>query len=75
MENNDFSLINSPGAGTYFRPRLLRNSVIDLTLATSTLASRIQDWQVLPDLGSDHFGILFTITGTPIASSLVENPT
>jgi hypothetical protein len=44
-------------------------------LATSPLASRIQDWQVLPDLGSDHFGILFTIASIPNASNLVENPT
>ena len=43
------------------------------TLATSSLASRITDWQVLPDLGSDHFGILFTVTGTQ--SNLVDNPT
>ena len=73
FEVNDLALINTPGTGTYFRPGLVRESVLDLTLATSSLASRILDWQVLPDLGSDHFGILFTVTGTQL--NLVDNPT
>ena len=73
FENNDLALINTPGTGTYFRPGLIRESVLDLTLATSSLASRILDWQVLPDLGSDHFGILFTVAGT--RPNLVDNPT
>ena len=73
FDNNDLTLINTPGTGTYFRPGLIRESVLDLTLATSSLASRILDWQVLPDLGSDHFGILFTVAGTQ--PNLVDNPT
>ena len=73
FENNDLALINTPGTGTYFRPGLARESVLDLTLATRSLASRIHDWQVLPDLGSDHFGILFTVAGTQ--PNLVDNPT
>jgi hypothetical protein len=44
-----------------------------LTFTTSTLTSRIEDWQILPDLGSDHFGILFTVTGT--LTKLVTDPT
>jgi hypothetical protein len=36
-------------------------SVLDLSFATRGIVNKIQDWQVLPDLGSDHFGILFTI--------------
>jgi hypothetical protein len=72
LENHDLTLINSPGTGTYFRSNMERESVLDLTFATSTLASRIYDWQVLPDLGSDHFGILFTVTGTQ--TELVDNP-
>jgi Reverse transcriptase (RNA-dependent DNA polymerase)/Endonuclease-reverse transcriptase len=64
FENQDLALLNIPGTGTFFRPNLARESVIDLTLATSSLASRIEDWQILPDLGSDHFGLLFTINGT-----------
>ena len=49
-----------------------RESVLDLTLATSSIANSIQDWQVLPDLGSDHYGLLFTILGT--RRDLVNNP-
>jgi hypothetical protein len=45
---------------------------LDLTLASSSLANRIKDWQVLPDLGSDHFGLLFTVTRTGI--KLAKNP-
>jgi len=36
-------------------------TVIDLTLYTPPLVDRIQDWQTIPDLGSDHYGILFNI--------------
>jgi len=39
-------------------------SVLDLTFATDSIANSIQDWQVLSDLGSDHYGLLFTIPGT-----------
>ena len=35
--------------------------VIDLTFVTQGIINQIQDWQVLPDLGSDHFGVLFTL--------------
>lgn len=36
------------------------------------MANRIKDWQVLPDLGSDHFGLLFTVTGT--GTKLAKDP-
>jgi Endonuclease-reverse transcriptase len=64
LEENRLELINSPGIGTFYRPNMARESVLDLTLATSTLASAISDWQVLPGLGSDYFSILFTINRT-----------
>jgi hypothetical protein len=64
LEQYHLNLLNTPGIGTFFRPHLARESVLDLSFATSSAANRIQDWQVLPDLGSDHHGILFTITGT-----------
>jgi hypothetical protein len=70
IEESNLSLLNTPGQGTFYRPNLQRPSVLDLTLATASLADRIVDWQVLPDLGSDHFGILFTITG--IESDLAD---
>ena len=72
FENQDLALLNTPGIGTFFRPNLARESVLDLTLASSSLANRIEDWQVLPDLGSDHFGLLFIITGTGI--ELAKDP-
>ena len=61
LEAKNLHLLNTPGTGTFFRPSIDRESVLDLTFATSALASQIQDWQTLPDLGSDHKGILFTI--------------
>ena len=72
LEQRDLELLNSPGTGTFFRPNLARESVLDLSFATPLLANKIQDWQVLPDLGSDHNGILFSITGTNTV--WVDNP-
>ena len=43
-------------------------TVIDLTLYTADLVNTIQDWQVLPDLGSDYYGILFNLINTGSAS-------
>ncbi|KIM94776.1 hypothetical protein OIDMADRAFT_45689 [Oidiodendron maius Zn] len=64
LERHNLELLNSPGTGTFFRPNLARESVLDLSFATPPVANRIQDWQVLSDLGSDHNGILFSISGT-----------
>jgi len=64
FESQDLVLLNTPGTGTFFRPNLARESVLDLTLASSSLATRIEDWQVLPNLGSNHFGLLFMVTST-----------
>ncbi|RDL32487.1 uncharacterized protein BP5553_08943 [Venustampulla echinocandica] len=50
---------------------MTRESVLDLTLVSPSLASKIQDWIVLPDLGSDHYGISFTIAGN--TRPLVDN--
>ena len=44
-------------------------TVIDLTLNTSSLVDKIQDWQTLPDLGSDYYGILFNIVNTSTIST------
>jgi len=73
LDDHELELVNTPGEGTFFRPNLARPSVLDLAFTTSTLTSRIKEWQILPNLGSDHFGILFTIMGTKI--ELVSNPT
>jgi hypothetical protein len=43
---------------------MARPTVIDLTLFISSLLDRVQDWQTIPDLGSDYFSILFNIVAT-----------
>jgi hypothetical protein len=65
-------LLNTPGTGIFFRPNMSRESVLDLSFASHSLAGKIQDWQVVPGLGSDRHGILFAIQ-TP-ASPETELP-
>ena len=72
FELNELSLLNTPGTGTFFRPNLSRESVLDLSLVTNSLSNKVIDWQTLPDLGSDHYGLLFTVQGSQ--TSLVDNP-
>jgi len=72
LEQQNLSLQNAPGTGTFYRPNLVRESVLDLTFTTSSIASRVSDWQIIQDIGSDHFGILFTVLGTK--TELVDNP-
>jgi hypothetical protein len=43
---------------------MTRPSVIDLTITTKNIANQVTDWQILDSVGSDHFGIMFTINGT-----------
>jgi ribonuclease HI len=71
IKANNLSLLNSPGKITFFRPHV-RPSVLDLTLATPSLALKAIDWQILPDLGSDHLGILFLLQGT--RTLLIDSP-
>src|SRR5271156_3885936 len=73
IDEQQLELLNTPGTGTFFRPNMDRESVIDLTLITRSLARQAQDWQVLPTLGSDHKGILVLVTGTRTPDS-VNNP-
>ena len=69
IDDNDLRLLNTPGDFTFFRSGS-PPSVLDLTLATAPLAPSIVDWQVTPDLGSDHLGICFTIQGQGGATSV-----
>jgi hypothetical protein len=71
ITDNNLLLLNTPGTGTFYRPNMARPTVIDLTLSTSSLLDRVQDWQTIPDLGSDHFGILFNIVAT--TSSVINS--
>ncbi len=61
IDKYSLNLLNTPGEGTFYRPHMASPSVIDLTFANQGIVNKVQDWQVLPDLGSDHFGVLFTI--------------
>ncbi|APA14489.1 hypothetical protein SS1G_06411 [Sclerotinia sclerotiorum 1980 UF-70] len=49
-------------------------SVLDLTLATDSVSPYITDWQVLPDLGSDHLSILFEVKGTLSRTTNIAQP-
>jgi hypothetical protein len=64
LEQQDLQLRNSPDTGTFFWPHLARESVLYFTFASSTVASTVEVWQVLPNLGSDYHGLLFSISGT-----------
>ncbi|KAF2629300.1 DNase I-like protein, partial [Macroventuria anomochaeta] len=61
IESQHLELLNTPGTGTFFRSNMSRESVLDLSFVSQDLASRVEDWQVLPSIGSDHHGILFAI--------------
>src|ERR1700710_2940136 len=66
----NLSLINTIGEGTFYRPHMAIPSTIDLTFATQGIVNKIIDWQILPDLGSDHYGVLFTILSSNNSSTL-----
>ena len=52
-----------------------KESVLDLTLATNDIATSIQDWQTIPEVGSDHHAILFSIyTTSQLPSQLASLP-
>ena len=74
IKDKELELINIPGEGTFFRPNVARETVIDLTLATSAIAGCIEDWQVVKDISSDHFGILFTIASNRPAIGPDKSP-
>jgi hypothetical protein len=71
IEDQNLSLLNTPGAGTFFRPHLSKEPVLDLSLATPDIANKVKDWQVTTETGSDHYGLLFSIQTT---IELVDNP-
>jgi hypothetical protein len=74
IEKYSLNLLNIPGEGTFYRPNITIPSVIDLTFAIRGIVNQIQDWQVLPDLGSDYFGVLFTIAfKSPFNKSILNS--
>ncbi|KAH8621141.1 hypothetical protein IG631_24195 [Alternaria alternata] len=72
IESQDLELLNTPGVGTFFRPHLVRELVLDLSLVTSDLARKATDWQVTTDTGSDHYEILFSIQTS--SNNQIDNP-
>jgi len=68
ITTSNLLLLNEPGTRTFYRSNIETPTVIDLTLNTADLVDKIQDWQTVPDLGSDHYGILFNIINTSGAS-------
>ncbi|EMD58108.1 hypothetical protein COCSADRAFT_66603, partial [Bipolaris sorokiniana ND90Pr] len=61
IEDQNLSLLNTPGATTFFRPNMSRETTLDLTIATLDLVDKVEDWQTTTETGSDHHGILFSI--------------
>ncbi|KAH7556799.1 hypothetical protein BM1_06233 [Bipolaris maydis] len=72
IEDQNLSLLNTPGATTFFRPNMSRETTLDLSIATPDLEDKVKDWQITTEPGSDHHGILFSIQ---IIKDLVNNPT
>lgn len=69
IETHSLRLLNKPGEGTFYRSNMSTPSVLDLSFATSGIVTKIKDQQVLPELGSDYSGVLFTISKSTISSS------
>ena len=72
IDDQNLSLLNTPGATTFFRSNMSRETTIDLSIATPDLEDKVKDWQITTEPGSDHHGILFSIQTT---KDLVSNPT
>lgn len=75
IEDNNLSLLNKIGRGTFHRSHLSRETTIDLTLATRELEHRIEGWKVIQDLGSDHYPIFFSISPMKPPTSSPAQPT
>ncbi|PMD59780.1 uncharacterized protein K444DRAFT_488344, partial [Hyaloscypha bicolor E] len=72
IKNYSLRLLNKSGKGTFYRPNISISSVLDLSFITSRIVTKIKDWQVLLELGSNYFGVLFTISKSTYSSS--SNP-
>lgn len=61
IDTQNLTLLNTLGTGTFYRSNMRKESVLDLSFATNNIAASIQDWQTIPEVGSDHHAILFSI--------------
>jgi ribonuclease HI len=72
IDRNDLLLMNTPGEGTFMRSNLQHDSVLDLTFSSPQMFC--DNWQVLHDVGSDHYGISFNISSrAPVHSTDMNN--
>lgn len=60
IEENSFDLVNDIGVGTFYRPNMKQETVLDLTFSKG-ISNFIENWQVIKETGSDHYGIIFDI--------------
>ena len=72
IEDQNLSILNTPGTTTFFRPNMSRETTLDLSIATPDLEDKVKDWQITTEPGSDHHRILFSIQTT---KDLVNSPT
>lgn len=72
IEDQGMALINEPGQGTFYRSHMTRESTIDLTFASESIANKVTYWQVNGDAGSDHYAVIFTLRGAKV--DLVDSP-
>lgn len=63
LEDNDFTLRNEIGVGTFFRPHLAAESVLDLAFTKGSLSQHDVNWRTI-NVGSDHLAISLDIQGT-----------
>jgi hypothetical protein len=54
-------LLNKAGQGTFWRPHMSSLSVLDLTFASRSIVERVRNWRIIHGIGSDHYGILFSL--------------
>jgi hypothetical protein len=69
IENHELELLKTPGVGTFFRPKMSRESVLDVFFASRSLAGKVQDWQVISGLESDYHRLLFAIKASDTQQS------
>jgi hypothetical protein len=74
LERNSLELVNTPDVPTFYRPDLVRASIIDLAFATADMFTEVRDWEASWELhtGSNHVLIRFGIATR--FTELVENP-
>ena len=63
LDNNTFTLQNHIGVGTFYRPHLTHESVLDLTFTKGSISRQDINWRTL-ETGSDHQAISIDLIGS-----------